>query len=686
MQANHKPQEQRSDFEKQLIENYCQIQRVYNFKIKKIIQKKSNLEQGKNDAEKRSNQNLKRQFLSQYLEIIDQVTDFARQDDALLQQYQSQFIDHKVQSPCRKIDAFFNNIKPKNDLKKIGNFQIIEVKIGDKVKYFKIDQSHPDLELVLKDLYRINNISLYQVNRGQLQEALDGISENISSSSNNTKQKAKNAIENLQALILSCEQAIEYQVKISRLFRPVNSRAAERLSLLNRYQEGHDLLRELGGESFIFESDFSRDDVDNFMQFFDGLSEEQKQRISDFSASELSHKANLMMISRRLQPELPMVGGFNNFTLIPNHPTLSLDIDGNNLTLLHCNREFYQINAGSYARALLGNEHFMESLPNEVRSLLDNSLRVVRGYLAHNADQRLGAGDEVKMHSSYAGGSEIAKMQENLPQLKQILGSMNVDDLAAAMSKVVVRDVAAMPNLADLSISTPSPAPSKPIAMLIDEIQNEGNLTMGQTHLIFERLIRQANTQLTDQDDIVRMYGGISWYSDEIGARNSALNQEIINFISGIEPSSSLAIGDNRTLILLRAESLRNLGTENEQPNFGDPNATHYTVLNLIRESDGSIVFRYSDSIGNANNNLNPVPTKLKRILEDNGINTHTKQRPFTSQQQGATANCGYAAVYNALRMHDIQPPQIDFDRFVVSQRQILMEENSRLGRGGSGR
>ena len=419
-----------------------------------------------------------------------------------------------------------------------------------------------------------------------MQEALDGISENISSSSNNTKQKAKNAIENLQALILSCEQAIEYQVKISRLFRPVNSRAAERLSLLNRYQEGHDLLRELGGESFIFESDFSRDDVDNFMQFFDGLSEEQKQRISDFSASELSHKANLMMISRRLQPELPMVGGFNNFTLIPNHPTLSLDIDGNNLTLLHCNREFYQINAGSYARALLGNEHFMESLPNEVRSLLDNSLRVVRGYLAHNADQRLGAGDEVKMHSSY-----------------------------------------------------------------------EGNLTMGQTHLIFERLIRQANTQLTDQDDIVRMYGGISWYSDEIGARNSALNQEIINFISGIEPSSSLAIGDNRTLILLRAESLRNLGTENEQPNFGDPNATHYTVLNLIRESDGSIVFRYSDSIGNANNNLNPVPTKLKRILEDNGINTHTKQRPFTSQQQGATANCGYAAVYNALRMHDIQPP-----------------------------
>jgi hypothetical protein len=192
----------------------------------------------------------------------------------------------------------------------------------------------------------------------------------------------------------------------------------------------------------------------------------------------------------------------------------------------------------------------------------------------------------------------------------------------------------------------------------------------------------------------------VLWYSSEKGAINNVLNQEIRNFISRPEslPEEyitkegeeipNLSISNNITLILLRVDFLRNIGLENDHPDFTNFNIPNFTVLNLIRQTNGSISFRYSDSIGNSNNDTKQdiLPRKIKKILEDNGI-AHTTQQPFLSQKQGANLDCGYAAVFNALPMLGITPFPIDFETFVKQHTRTLelicggLNNNERGGR-----
>jgi hypothetical protein len=104
------------------------------------------------------------------------------------------------------------------------------------------------------------------------------------------------------------------------------------------------------------------------------------------------------------------------------------------ISSLQCAIDFHQINAGSHARSLNENKVFLEEASGEVKTFLDKSLRVVRGYLSHNTTQRLGAGDEGNMHSSSATGIEIQKMIEMLPALEKLLEQVQEIHIPALQS------------------------------------------------------------------------------------------------------------------------------------------------------------------------------------------------------------------------------------------------------------
>jgi len=205
----------------------------------------------------------------------------------------------------------------------------------------------------------------------------------------------------------------------------------------------------------------------------------------------------------------------------------------------------------------------------------------------------------------------------------------------------------------------------------IDQVLSEGNLTMGQVGSMFQSLVKEHDTR--ENLDVIRLYGMPIYYSAETAASNPLLNSAIQDFVHGYEITSNgsqLPIGNNFSLLLVRANKTINSGTTLEMAQDSDL-STHWTALNL-RKNNEKIEVRYANSIGE-HNGLDTIPEKIKNSLLQHGINTDTQQIEFISSQQDQ-ANCGYFAVWHALKMHDV-PVLDDPIKFIEEEKKALMAE-----------
>ena len=216
-----------------------------------------------------------------------------------------------------------------------------------------------------------------------------------------------------------------------------------------------------------------------------------------------------------------------------------------------------------------------------------------------------------------------------------------------------------------------------------DQLLESGNLTMLQVGMLFQDQIKHFFPNATDSN-MPREFGIIIYYTDD-PVLNSHLNNTIDDFRAGqerlpkdyrLDPSCArpdFSMGNNLTLILYQTNDLENPGTNQQRPKDSQ-NISHYTVLNLIRNQDGTINFRYSNSLG-MSNGYDEIPLALQQTLRNSDIDLEKNRKHFFSQSQGPTANCGYAAVYNSLLMH------LDPDGTSVSTLNIRFKDFVREGR-----
>lgn len=213
----------------------------------------------------------------------------------------------------------------------------------------------------------------------------------------------------------------------------------------------------------------------------------------------------------------------------------------------------------------------------------------------------------------------------------------------------------------------------------IDPVLPSGDLTMGQVSSMFQRLILEKSDPHAAQT-VLRKYGRVVFYTEEIGASNPDLKSIIQTFINGAEPMPEgarpdldMKVGDNLTLLLIRAENVQNLGQENEMAIDNDlpTRSTHWTTLNLrkIINRNGEIEIRYADSIGE-HNRRDKIPNVITEALELAGIDLTKSQKDFLSTHQTG-ANCGYMAVWHALKMHEVEI-ETDPSKFIEIQRKFL--------------
>lgn len=205
----------------------------------------------------------------------------------------------------------------------------------------------------------------------------------------------------------------------------------------------------------------------------------------------------------------------------------------------------------------------------------------------------------------------------------------------------------------------------------VDGVELIGNLTMGQVTTIFQDQLEKGGLY-----EDLGYYGGTAYYSEAKGASNTALKNFIEYFIAGEEPVPSgyraepgkplkLAIGKNITILLVRADALDHIGTDREQPRFDKLPSTHWTALNLTKDSSGAVCFRYANSTG-GHRGYDAIPPIVKLILESFNI---TKQERFVSSPQTAL-NCGYLAIWHALQMLGVEVSNIE--DFINEQKKLL--------------
>ena len=88
----------------------------------------------------------------------------------------------------------------------------------------------------------------------------------------------------------------------------------------------------------------------------------------------------------------------------------------------HAVREYYQCIFGSFARALLDTESFVQQIGanSETYKFLDSEARAARSYLAHNSKVNLSKPQDSSMHSSDVFSSVIEEMQSIFHDLESI--------------------------------------------------------------------------------------------------------------------------------------------------------------------------------------------------------------------------------------------------------------------------
>ena len=200
-----------------------------------------------------------------------------------------------------------------------------------------------------------------------------------------------------------------------------------------------DLLRGIGGDEFILQENqgkvIIRDkDVKAFTKFLQQLPQEaaeifgkelQKLKSADLNLKAIIAQKNALSYGLQIHNPISLPEGYDTATF---NPTRDIEYfsglydleEQENISqlsqLYHANREFYQILIGSYARALLDNEIFMQYASDRLHTTLHH-LRAGRGYLGHNTEPNLGKGEDIKTHSSNVAYSLILELLNIMPEL-----------------------------------------------------------------------------------------------------------------------------------------------------------------------------------------------------------------------------------------------------------------------------
>jgi uncharacterized protein with HEPN domain len=155
----------------------------------------------------------------------------------------------------------------------------------------------------------------------------------------------------------------------------------------------------------------------------------------------------------------------------------------------------------------------------------------------------------------------------------------------------------------------------------------------------------------------------IPWNVEKSIGDNTALETELKKFLSE-SVTENKGIETSKIFILLKLNE--------EQQNTADNINMHYSVLHLKKDVEDKITFSYSDSL--ATQDRNSELESLSTIIQDSGIDA--SQKAFTSNLQGDNLNSCYGALFNALKMLNIQPMQNNIDDF-ISQQLLASQSNA---------
>ncbi len=155
----------------------------------------------------------------------------------------------------------------------------------------------------------------------------------------------------------------------------------------------------------------------------------------------------------------------------------------------------------------------------------------------------------------------------------------------------------------------------------------------------------------------------IPWNVEKSIGDNMVLETELKKFLSELVTENK-GIETSKVFILLKLNE--------EQQNTTDNSNMHYSVLHLKKDVEDKITFSYSDSL--ATQDRNSELESLSTIIQDSGIDA--SQKGFASNSQLNKLNSCYGALFNALKMLNIQPMQNNIDDF-ISQQLLASRSNS---------
>ena len=210
----------------------------------------------------------------------------------------------------------------------------------------------------------------------------------------------------------------------------------------------------------------------------------------------------------------------------------------------------------------------------------------------------------------------------------------------------------------------------------IDPVLPGGNLSEQQVGMLFQTVVAAAVGRLNGRDLVgndavaaVAAHGEVNRYFTDPRATNEFIIGEVNSFIR-----ASVA-GDKQVLVLNRLDRTTEAdlraaardGRAHQNP------VTHWTVLCLEKNADGSLAVSYADSVRPGVDNV--IPPQISDAVNSaaTALGVGVGFRPFQSVMQTG-ANCGYYAVWNAMRMLGFERHvEADPEQFVARQRAALM-------------
>jgi hypothetical protein len=195
---------------------------------------------------------------------------------------------------------------------------------------------------------------------------------------------------------------------------PLSMHGDKCIQILNTTERGREILKLMDLELLICHS-YTKKDTQLFESAYTHAPQLLKQEIDQLSAG------GVIEIGRH--PDRPTL---LSLTEIKKESLLSRESEYHQL------REFYQVCVGSLARALLKHPIFCDKAPKELLEIVKRLMRVARGYLAHNAEKRLGVGQEGLIDSANVFCEVLDFCQAALPRLNELLQLSELQHKACA--------------------------------------------------------------------------------------------------------------------------------------------------------------------------------------------------------------------------------------------------------------